>query len=80
MLFEKSVFDRAGLFDPSLRVGEMFPWFARVQRLGIRTAELPGAVIRRRKHADNISGASDYRAACLRAMRSALAVKRGKSA
>jgi len=77
MLVEKQVFSRVGFFDPKLRIGEMIPWFTQIQRLEIRVAALPGPVIRRRQHATNLSGSEAYRAACLTAMRTALAIRRG---
>lgn len=77
MLLEKNVFTRAGLLDSSLRAGEILPWFAKVRQVGTRIAQLPGPVIRRRQHDNNLSATNEYRSAWLTTMRAVLAVRRG---
>jgi glycosyltransferase involved in cell wall biosynthesis len=52
-LIRRAAFDRLGPFDPSLRVAEFVPWYARAAALGLRTAMIDRVVAYRRIHADN---------------------------
>lgn len=53
MLIRRSAFQRVGLFDTNLRVGETHDWVARADRLGITAEVVPDLVLRRRLHAKN---------------------------
>jgi glycosyltransferase involved in cell wall biosynthesis len=53
MLVRRSAFERAGLFDESLPVGEFVEWYARALDAGVRLEVRPGVVLRRRLHASN---------------------------
>jgi glycosyltransferase involved in cell wall biosynthesis len=53
MLIRRSAFDRVGAFDCRWRAGEFLDWFLRAQEAGLRTALLPGTVLRRRIHGRN---------------------------
>ncbi|MDP3175397.1 MAG: glycosyltransferase family A protein [Phenylobacterium sp.] len=53
MLIRRRMFDEIGLFDPSLRVGEMIDWASRLQDSGARIAKIDALVMRRRIHGDN---------------------------
>ncbi len=53
MLARRASFDRVGLFDPSLRVGEFIDWYARARDAGLR-AHLEGDIfLMRRIHETN---------------------------
>lgn len=54
-LARRSVFDRVGRFDPSLRVGEDNDWFLRVRDAGVRAYLVPEVLVRRRLHAGNLT-------------------------
>ena len=54
MLIRREVFDRVGLFDARLRVGEFVHWYARAVDLGLRSVLLPEVVMHRRLHSDNL--------------------------
>jgi len=54
MLARRSVFERVGLFDPELRVGEFIHWLLRASDAGERHVVLPDVVLRRRHHPGNI--------------------------
>ena len=53
MLIHRSVFERAGLFATSWKVGVDLDWFLRVKDEGIHVQILPEVVLRRRLHAAN---------------------------
>ena len=55
MLARRSVFDRVGPFDASLRQGFWFDWYARLVDAGLRTADVDAVVLRRRLHEQNMS-------------------------
>lgn len=55
MLLTRTAFDRVGLFDTSVKLGDMFDWFARAEVAGIATAFTDRIVLRRRIHGSNIS-------------------------
>jgi glycosyltransferase involved in cell wall biosynthesis len=54
MLIRREAFDRVGLFDARLRVGEFVHWYARAVDLGLRSVLLPEVVMHRRLHSDNL--------------------------
>jgi glycosyltransferase involved in cell wall biosynthesis len=54
LLLRRSVFDRIGVFDGSLGVGEMFEFMARFTDMGLTIACLPETVLLRRIHAANM--------------------------
>ena len=53
MLIERCAFDRVGLFDTTLKIGEMLDWVARAEKAGIGTVLIDDIVLRRRLHANN---------------------------
>jgi len=55
MLFRRSVFDRIGAFDDSLRQGFWFDWYSRFVDADCPTAEIDDVVLRRRIHDQNSS-------------------------
>ena len=78
MLVRRSVFERIGLFNPALRVGEMMDWAARLSEAGIATAAIDALVMRRRIHGANTvirerPSHSDY----LKVLKASLARKAG---
>jgi len=79
ILVRRRVFDRVGVFDPALRVGEMIDWSARLQDSGAKVAVIEDLVMRRRIHGANTMlnkapGHGDY----LRALRASVARKAAK--
>lgn len=54
-LVRKSVFDRVGGFDESLRIGEDSDWLTRTREHGIVCEMLPEVMVFRRMHAANLS-------------------------
>jgi glycosyltransferase involved in cell wall biosynthesis len=63
VLTYRGVFDRVGLFDPALRVGEDTDWMLRARAAGVRIARIDRVLLRRRIHGANLS----YRTAEMRA-------------
>lgn len=55
LLARRSVFERAGPFDESLRVGEFIDWWTRAEDLGIRYLNIPEVALLRRNHAANMT-------------------------
>jgi glycosyltransferase involved in cell wall biosynthesis len=53
MLVRRSVFDRIGYFDETLKVGEMMDWVARLGEAQIETVSADALVMRRRIHGAN---------------------------
>ena len=53
MLARRNVFERVGLFDERLRVGEWVDWYARLRDSGCRVKVLPHVVVERRIHDEN---------------------------
>lgn len=69
-LVRRSVFERAGTFDPSYRWGEGMEWLSRLRRAGIRIALVDRQLTRKRVHGANLSMQSgELQAALLRTMR-----------
>jgi glycosyltransferase involved in cell wall biosynthesis len=54
IVFRRSVFERIGAFNPSLKVGEMMEFMARFADAGLVVACLPETVHLRRIHANNM--------------------------
>lgn len=54
MLARREVFDKVGLFDTNLRVGEFVDWYSRVTTSGLRVVMLPDVLFRRRLHDNNM--------------------------
>ncbi|MGZ3274260.1 MAG: glycosyltransferase family A protein [Caulobacteraceae bacterium] len=76
ILVRRRVFDRIGVFDPALKVGEMIDWTARLQDSGAKVVAVEDLVMRRRIHGANTMlnkppGHGDY----LRALRASVARK-----
>ncbi len=55
VLTHRRVFDRVGLFDPALRVGEDTDWMLRARAAGVRIARIDRVLLRRRIHGANLS-------------------------
>ncbi len=54
LLIRADAVKRVGPFDTRWQVGNFIDWYARAQEAGVRDAMLPGIVLRRRLHADNM--------------------------
>lgn len=52
-LLKKNLFDRAGLFDASLKSGETIEWMLRLRNLGAKIVRIEDVVLRRRLHMTN---------------------------
>jgi len=50
LTFRRSVWDRVGAFDPTLRAGEFIDWFNRIAHAGIPVLDIAESVLRRRVH------------------------------
>jgi glycosyltransferase involved in cell wall biosynthesis len=55
MAIKRSAFDRAGLFDESLKVGEDIDWETRAKVQGLKSVEIQELFIKRRLHKSNVS-------------------------
>ena len=55
LMARRSVFDRVGLFDESLRLSEDTDWFSRAERAGVVKQVLPEVLVHRRLHSTNTS-------------------------
>jgi glycosyltransferase involved in cell wall biosynthesis len=53
MLVRSHAFLRVGPFVTDVRLGEFIDWYARAERLGLRSVMLPEVVLHRRLHANN---------------------------
>ncbi len=67
MSARREAFDRVGLLDPDLRLGDFPDWMRRAGELGLRWAQLPELAVLRRIHGDNASLRDDIRAGYARA-------------
>ena len=79
LLAVRASFMKVGLFDASLRAGELIDWIWRARLCGVRLAMLPDVVARRRLHAENlgrreIQSRIDY----VRAAKAAIDRRRGR--
>ena len=59
LLARRSVFDRVGKFDPTLRVAHDVDWFVRAEELDISRAALDDVLMLKRVHVDNISNSAE---------------------
>jgi glycosyltransferase involved in cell wall biosynthesis len=55
LLAKRTAFAVTGPFCSTWRVGEFIDWYARAMEHGLREAELPDALVRRRVHKDNLT-------------------------
>ncbi len=55
MLIRRAAFFRVGTFDTRWEVGDYIDWFLKASEIGLRTFMLPGIVMKRRIHMDNLS-------------------------
>lgn len=78
MLARRSLLDRVGRFDESLRVGDFVDWQARAEEAGARTLLIDDVLLRRRIHTANM-GRSDPEQGLgyVRAVRAALHRRQG---
>ncbi len=51
----RSVFDRVGTFNESIRIGEDTDWYARAGELGVTKEVLPEVLVYRRMHSNNLT-------------------------
>jgi glycosyltransferase involved in cell wall biosynthesis len=80
MLARREVFDRIGLFDESLWLGEDIDWLARAKDAGIASATLGEIVLRYRVHAANTSRhAAANQTAILGILRDSVRRQRGQT-
>jgi glycosyltransferase involved in cell wall biosynthesis len=54
-LVRRTVLERAGGFDPSLRTGEVMEWLSRLREAGIGIDIVPKVLLLRRVHEDNLT-------------------------
>lgn len=77
LLIRRAVFDRVGLFDPSLRLGETIDWIARADATGVTMRMVDTVVLRRRLHDANTGTREAHqRGDYLRVLKAALDRKR----
>jgi glycosyltransferase involved in cell wall biosynthesis len=77
MLIARRAFDRVGLFDADLKMGEMMDWVSRAELAGVTTALIDDIVLRRRIHGSNtVLRLKNQKGEYLRALKGALAHKR----
>jgi glycosyltransferase involved in cell wall biosynthesis len=55
LMARRTVFDRVGVFDESLRVSEDTDWFTRAERAGVAKHIVPDVLVHRRLHGSNTS-------------------------
>ncbi len=55
LLIRRAAFDRVGLFDTAYLYTQFLDWWARAQRIGLRTRMLKETVLKRRIHDANVS-------------------------
>jgi len=83
LLVRREAFLRAGLFDTSLKVGEMLDWVSRAALAGVSLATTTEIVMRRRIHGANTvlsQSPAASRADYLRALKAAIDRRRATSA
>lgn len=77
-LVRRTVMDRIGAFDETLRVGEMVDWYLRLRDAGVVQVLIDDVVLLRRLHGTNQGRRhSDSRTDYLRALRSSLGRRKG---
>lgn len=52
-LIRKEAFERAGYFDPTLKVGEFLEWYSRAIHMQLQSETIPEVVLKRRIHDRN---------------------------
>ncbi len=77
MLARRSLFDRVGLFDRDLRIGETLDWIARLDESGLPRGTVDDVVLRRRIHGTNTVRDPNKQSDYLKALRAALQRRRG---
>lgn len=80
MIARREVFDRVGMFETGLKVGEFVAWYMHAQEAGVTSRLLQDVVMRRRIHATNTGvmhrdAYSDY----IRVLKASLDRRRGKT-
>lgn len=58
MLLKREVFERTGLFNPAIQVGDFIDWYLRATEQGLNSLMLPDILAKRRLHRTNM-GISD---------------------
>jgi glycosyltransferase involved in cell wall biosynthesis len=77
MLIDRRAFLRVGMFDPTLKIGEMVDWVARADHIGLVTALIEDIVLRRRIHGNNtVLRLKDQQGTYLRVLKASLARRR----
>jgi glycosyltransferase involved in cell wall biosynthesis len=80
-LYRKRVFDRVGLFDPTLRFGEDTDWYTRARELDVPMKRLETVTLLVRRHAANMTqDQAQIKLSNLRVFKKALDRKRAESA
>lgn len=80
LLVRREVFERVGLFDTGLQVGEFIDWAARADNLGLRMACADQVVLRRRIHSANtVLKTQRLQADYLKVLRASLARRRART-
>ena len=59
-IYKREVFEKVGLFDASMRVGEDFDWNIKLQASNCSEKRIPQVTFRHRKHDANQSGSENY--------------------
>jgi len=54
LLIRRTAFEQAGCFSTAWQVGEFIDWYAQAQEMGLKSGMVPGIVMRRRIHANNL--------------------------
>ena len=73
LLLRRETVDRIGPFDAGYRLGETIDWVARADAAGVRFADVPAIVLRRRVHgANSVRKAEQLRADYLRVLRASI--------
>lgn len=78
ILARRSVFERVGRLDETLRVAEDVDWFIRAREAGVKTLSLPEVLLYYRLHGNNLTqGWQPQQAGYVRAIRKMLDKRRG---
>lgn len=59
-LYRREVFDKAGLFDPNMRVGEDFDWNIRLSESGCKEKRISEVALVCRRHDKNLSDTKNF--------------------
>lgn len=81
LLARKHVFERAGMFDASIKVGEDVDWFFRAAEFGLIGELMPDVLVYRRLHMSNMTrvNASESRDALLKIVKASIERRRNCS-